>query len=200
MLRVCELPSLRIKSRFNYICSYLAFRSSRDHQIASSSFLSAILRLFSCPKYEVPTFAMIFRRLARPITVLVALWCLWQISKSRLKTLFPLIGKLIVANGTDVTPLSKVAKATVAANSLNSSFVHQALQTHKVQNDIHGYTHFIATNELVGDISETDPKRRPRGAWSKPAYLLSIIVAELAKPKNDRLGWVLYVPMIPTKS
>jgi hypothetical protein len=79
-----------------------------------------------------------------------------------------------------VRSLSKIAKVAVAANALKSSTIHQALQTHKAQNDIHGYTQFTATSKLVGDLSENNPQKRPRGAWSKPAYLLSIIVAELA--------------------
>ena len=138
-------------------------------------------------KYEGQAFAMIFRRLARPVTILLAIWCLWQIFRTKFSILIPVVKEI------PVRPLSKIAKVTVAANTLNSSTIHQALQTHKVQNDIHSYTQFTATNELVGDLSENDPQKRPRGAWSKPAYLLSIIVAELAKPESERLEWILYV-------
>lgn len=128
---------------------------------------------------------MIFRRLARPVTLLLATWCLWQLYRPDIAVLIPIFQKV------PTPPVSKIAKVTVAAGSLNSSIIHQALQTHKVQNDIHGYKQFTATNELVGDLSENDPQKRPRGAWSKPAYLLSIIVAELAKPEAERLEWIL---------
>jgi hypothetical protein len=43
----------------------------------------------------------------------------------------------------------------------------------------------------VGDLSEHDSQHRPRGAWSKPAYLLSLIVNELTKPEDERLEWLL---------
>lgn len=88
-------------------------------------------------------------------------------------------------------PTSRIAKVSVAVNSLNSSLIQRAFATHEVQNQLHGYPHYIATEELVADITENDPQGRPRGAWSKPAYLLSIIVAELARPASERAQWIL---------
>ncbi|KAF4631342.1 hypothetical protein G7Y89_g6794 [Cudoniella acicularis] len=85
---------------------------------------------------------------------------------------------------------TRIAKVTVAANALNSTIIHRALRSHQVQNEIHGYAHHIATGELVGDLSENDSQGRPRGAWSKPAFLLSLIVAELTKPEHERLDWI----------
>jgi hypothetical protein len=122
-------------------------------------------------KYEGQAFAMIFRRLARPITILLAKWCFWQIFRIKFSILIPVIKEI---------PVRSLSKIAVAANALKSSTIHQALQTHKAQNNIHSYTQFTATSKLVGDLSENNPQKRPRGAWSKPAYLLSIIVAELA--------------------
>lgn len=130
---------------------------------------------------------MIHRRLARLVTVLVAIWCLWLTFRSHLVVVIP------TAQNDSARLASRIAKVTVAVNTLNSSIIHHALHTHKVQNDLHGYIHHIATDEVVGDMSESDPKGRPRGAWSKPAYLLSIIVTELTKPESERLKWVLYV-------
>jgi hypothetical protein len=146
-------------------------------------------------KYEGQSFTMIFRRVARPVTVLLALWCLWQIPRTEFgawnRVLIPLVEELPPPPPPPVKPVPRIAKVTVAANTLNSSIIDQALQTHQVQNDLHGYLQFTAPNELVGDISENDHQKRPRGAWSKPAYLMSVIVAELAKPEAERLKWVL---------
>ncbi|PMD42036.1 glycosyltransferase family 34 protein [Hyaloscypha variabilis F] len=64
--------------------------------------------------------------------------------------------------------------------------------THQVQNELHGYIHHITSYELVSDISEYDSQDRPRGAWSKPAYLLGLIVTELAKPAAERLEWIFW--------
>jgi hypothetical protein len=90
-------------------------------------------------------------------------------------------------------PTSRIAKVSVAANSLDSSLIRRALKTHKVQNDLHGYMHYIATDEVVADLAENDPQGRPRGPCSKLAYLLSIIVAESTRLESERAHWVLYV-------
>ncbi|KAK3336325.1 galactosyl transferase gma12 mnn10 family protein [Cercophora scortea] len=87
---------------------------------------------------------------------------------------------------------SRVAKVTVAANALNISVIHRALQTHERHNQRHGYLHHIALNEAVSGLIENDRQHRPKGAWTKPAYLLSILVAELQKPQDQRLKWVFW--------
>ena len=85
---------------------------------------------------------------------------------------------------------SPIGKVTVAANKLDNSMIRRALRTHQRQNEIHGYAHYIATNEAVSGLIENDSQKRPRGAWTKPAYLLSVMVAELQKPEQQRLKWL----------
>jgi hypothetical protein len=86
---------------------------------------------------------------------------------------------------------SKVAKVSVATNKLDNPIIHRALRSHEVQNEIHGYKYFIAKNEVLSDLIE-HKTRKPRGAWTKPAYLLSIVISELEKAKGERLHWLLY--------
>ena len=93
--------------------------------------------------------------------------------------------------GGNTTWQSKIGKVTVAANTLNSGTIHRALQTHKVHNEKHGYHHFLAKNQVVSSLIEHDFRHRPKGAWSKPAFLLSVLVAELEKDEEDRLEWIL---------
>ena len=88
---------------------------------------------------------------------------------------------------------SRIAKVTVAANKLDSPVIHRALVSHQVQNELHGYSHFLATKEAVTDLVATDSYHNGGGTWTKPAFLLSIMVAELEKPVADRLEWLLYV-------
>ena len=90
-----------------------------------------------------------------------------------------------------VLKTSRVAKVTVAANALDVDVIHRAMQTHERHNREHGYQHFIALNQAVSSLIENDRAGRPKGAWTKPAYLLSILVAELEKPEEERLKWVL---------
>jgi len=132
---------------------------------------------------------MITRHSTRYILAALAILCLWKFAVE-----YPVqYQKFTTRPIIPAEPCSRIAKATVAVNGLNSGLIEDALRTHKVQNDIHGYTHHIATSEVVGDLSEASPKKGPRGKWSKPAYLLSLIVAELNKPESERLEWILYV-------
>jgi hypothetical protein len=55
-----------------------------------------------------------------------------------------------------------------------------AIASHKLHNEIHGYPHFILREQML------------RGLWSKHAYIMSIIGNELAKPESERLKWVLW--------
>ncbi|KAK0716891.1 hypothetical protein B0T26DRAFT_648000 [Lasiosphaeria miniovina] len=87
---------------------------------------------------------------------------------------------------------SSIGKITVAANSLNSDVIHRAMLTHERHNNVHGYVHHIAYNEAVSSLIENDRLHRPKGAWTKPAYIMSILVAELQKPDEERLKWVFW--------
>ncbi|KAE8448456.1 hypothetical protein EG329_009521 [Mollisiaceae sp. DMI_Dod_QoI] len=145
---------------------------------------------------------MLHRRLVRPVIVTGLLACicyLWLLYHADIVVLIPRPGALnpladSITEEVHAPPkrISRIAKVTVAANTLNSTIIHQALRTHQVQNELHGYIHHIANGELVGDLSENDSQKRPRGAWSKPAYLLSLIVAELTKPESERLEWLFW--------
>lgn len=144
---------------------------------------------------------MLHRRLIRPVIVTGLLACICYLWLAFQADIVVFIPRTVDLNSyqspiTQTKLRSRIAKVTVAANTLNTSVIHQALRTHQVQNELHGYTHFITTGELVSDLSENDSQGRPRGAWSKPAYLLSLIVAELTKPESERLEWLLYV--VPT--
>ncbi|KAK1829419.1 galactosyl transferase [Podospora conica] len=97
-----------------------------------------------------------------------------------------------VAITAPATPKSRIAKVTIATNKLETDIIRRALQTHERHNARHGYTQFTATRQAVGSLTENDRHKRPKGAWTKPAYLLSILVAELQKPQDERLEWVFW--------
>lgn len=54
-----------------------------------------------------------------------------------------------------------------------------ALKTHEKHNELHGYQMQTLRERIINSF------------WSKPAYLLSVIVEELAKPTNDRNDWLV---------
>ena len=84
---------------------------------------------------------------------------------------------------------ARVGKVSVAANKLDNDIIHRALLSHQTQNDIHGYPQFTAPYEAVGGFIERH-KKKPSGAWTKPAYLLAVVVNELEKSEDERLEWV----------
>lgn len=88
-------------------------------------------------------------------------------------------------------PPANIAKISVTTNKLNAPVIDRAFLTHTRHNERHGYTHYIAKYQAVSDLIEHDRQHRAAGAWTKPAYILSILVAELEKPPEERLKWVL---------
>ncbi|KAK3934493.1 galactosyl transferase [Diplogelasinospora grovesii] len=140
------------------------------------------------------------QRPARIISVVAAVCCLWIwylnfVRDVDLSCAFVPAGLRLDKVGTGSErqlKTSRVGKVTVAANKLDAPVIYRALQSHQRHNDMHGYQHFIAMNEVVSSLTENDHQNRPRGAWTKPAYLLSVLVAELQKPENERLKWVFW--------
>ncbi|KAK1750314.1 hypothetical protein QBC47DRAFT_124336 [Echria macrotheca] len=142
--------------------------------------------------------ASIFRtkpaRVATAIAVLCLVW-IWlsNIQGVRLTDdVVPVSYSSDDNNETRSAVRSRIGKVTVAANQLDSDTIDRALRTHQRHNARHGYTHFIAKNQAVGSMIENDRHNRPEGAWTKPAYLLSVLVAELEKPEEERLEWVFW--------
>jgi hypothetical protein len=83
---------------------------------------------------------------------------------------------------------SRVAKVSVAFDGADVPILRRAFETHFKHNAMHGYPHFIDRQKLVDEVGHPNP---PWGAWSKPAYVLSILLQELAKPPEERLEWLL---------
>lgn len=54
-----------------------------------------------------------------------------------------------------------------------------AVRTHEEHNALHGYELKVLRERIVGSF------------WSKPAYLLSLVVSELAKPEAERKEWIM---------
>ncbi|KKY27492.1 putative galactosyl transferase gma12 mnn10 family protein [Phaeomoniella chlamydospora] len=92
-----------------------------------------------------------------------------------------------IQGGSSLNETSKVAKVTVAINP--PSYWDRVLKSHKVQNELHGYQHFLGDQPLV---FEKHIPNRPYGTWSKPAYVLELLLHELGKPEDQRLEWLFW--------
>lgn len=55
-----------------------------------------------------------------------------------------------------------------------------AIRSHDEHNELHGYGMSVLREKIVN------------GHWSKPAYLLSLLVQELAKDEEERAEWMMY--------
>ena len=75
---------------------------------------------------------------------------------------------------------ARIAKCTIVFGDLNPVY-ERALQTHEVHNKKHGYPMYILRQSILDDV------------WTKPAYILSLILQELAKPAGERLEWLFWV-------
>ncbi|KAH7055983.1 hypothetical protein B0J12DRAFT_709640 [Macrophomina phaseolina] len=76
--------------------------------------------------------------------------------------------------------LVRMGKVSILYGEPNPVY-ERALRTHEVHNRIHGLRQYVLREQVVD------------GVWNKPAYLLSIMMDELARPAEARLEWLLWV-------
>lgn len=73
----------------------------------------------------------------------------------------------------------RIGKCTIMFNG--NSYWERAIRTHERHNKEHGYRLHVLRQRIMDDV------------WSKPAYILSLLLRELAKPESERLDWLLWV-------
>lgn len=84
----------------------------------------------------------------------------------------------------DATPASDlsmkaiIGMMTMAYGEANPVY-ERALQSHTEHGRLHNYPFHVLHEKLLGRL------------WSKPAYIFSVLVDELAKPRDQRLKWLL---------
>jgi len=74
----------------------------------------------------------------------------------------------------------RIGKVTILTGGDNQAY-ERAIRTHELHNQLHGYSFHTLRESLLNDV------------WSKPAYILSVMLRELAKPKAERLEWLLWI-------
>ncbi|KAF4554186.1 Hypothetical protein D9617_5g070630 [Elsinoe fawcettii] len=72
-----------------------------------------------------------------------------------------------------------VGKVTIIFGG--AAIYERALKTHIVHDRMHGYPLHVLRHGMLDDV------------WSKPAYILNLLLRELAKPEQERLQWLLWV-------
>ncbi len=71
-----------------------------------------------------------------------------------------------------------IAKITIVFGG-DSGVFERSLKTHEVHNRLHGYPIYVLRQQILNDV------------WTKPAYILSVLLKELAKPEPERMKWLL---------
>lgn len=74
----------------------------------------------------------------------------------------------------------RIGKVTILTGEDNQIY-ERAIRTHELHNRLHGYSLHTLRESLLNDV------------WSKPAYILSVLLREMAKPKAERLEWLFWV-------
>lgn len=74
---------------------------------------------------------------------------------------------------------TRIGKCTILFNG--NSYWERAIRTHERHDREHGYRLHVLRQHLMDDV------------WSKPAYILSLLLRELSKPESDRLEWLFWV-------
>ena len=73
---------------------------------------------------------------------------------------------------------SFIGKVTAVFHGRDPTLV-RAIQTHEAHNRRHGYPMLVLRHHILDDT------------WSKPAYLLAILLEEMRKPEKHRLKWLM---------
>ncbi|TKA23766.1 hypothetical protein B0A50_07048 [Salinomyces thailandicus] len=76
-------------------------------------------------------------------------------------------------------PTSKVTKVTALFGEENEIY-EAAIRSHEEHNRLHNYPIRILRERIINNF------------WSKPAYLLSLVIEELAKPPSTRSAWLVW--------
>lgn len=74
---------------------------------------------------------------------------------------------------------TRVGKCTIIF--YGASIYERAVRTHEAHDRLHGYPLHVLRHQMMDDV------------WSKPAYILSLLLRELARPETERLQWLLWV-------
>jgi hypothetical protein len=78
-----------------------------------------------------------------------------------------------------IPPKSDIGKVTIIFGGQNPTY-ERAVRTHEVHNRRFGYPLHVLRHGILNDV------------WTKPAYILSLLLKELSKPEHERLKWLLY--------
>lgn len=75
---------------------------------------------------------------------------------------------------------TRIGKCTILFNVGGSTYWERAIRTHEEHDRINGYRLHVLREQILDTV------------WSKPAYILSLLLRELSKPEGERLDWIFW--------
>ncbi|KAK8200928.1 hypothetical protein M8818_006247 [Zalaria obscura] len=98
---------------------------------------------------------------------------------NNLSALSSVSDELIEPNRESLGERTRIGKCTIIFGG--AAIYDRAVRTHETHDRVHGYPLHVLRESMMDSV------------WSKPAYILSLILRELAKPESERLQWLLWV-------
>lgn len=87
---------------------------------------------------------------------------------------------LILPDRVSLGERTRIAKVSILYGHPNAVY-ERALRTHEAHDRLHNYPIYVVREQILD------------GLWTKPAYILSLILQELEKPESQRLEWLFWV-------
>lgn len=75
---------------------------------------------------------------------------------------------------------TRIGKCTILFNVGSSTYWERAIRTHEEHDRLNGYRLHVLREQILDTV------------WSKPAYILSLLLRELSKPEGERLDWIFW--------
>lgn len=104
---------------------------------------------------------------------------LWSRSASKSEKARPTVTASDSKDENQVTPKARIAKVSMVYG--DNPLYDRALENHKRHAERWGYPMYTLQRDAL------------KGYWNKPAWMLSLVVQELAKPPSESVEWMVYV-------
>ena len=123
--------------------------------------------------------------LAGTLTISISIWALQLHSTSLSVSHTPILNTppTFYHNRTNTSisdfPSPRIGKVTASFGATDPIY-EAAIESHLPHNELHGYPHYVLREHML------------RGLWAKHGFLLTVLGAELSKPSDQRLDWLMW--------
>ncbi|PNS21452.1 serine/threonine-protein phosphatase PP-Z [Sphaceloma murrayae] len=91
----------------------------------------------------------------------------------------PVLNETITTPANPLNARLRIGKTTIIFGG--AAIYERAVRTHELHDRMQGYPLHVLRHGILDDV------------WSKPGYILSVLLRELSRPESERLQWLLWV-------